>query len=341
MKAMVINRIGSLEDGVWPLEAVELPEPVPGEGEIRIRVSACGVCHTELDEIEGRTPPPRLPVVPGHEVVGRVDRLGAGTTRFRLGERVGVGWIHCSSGTPDENLSPQFRATGRDVNGGYAELMTVPEAYAYPIPEVFSDFEAAPLLCAGAVGYRSLKLTGIADGQALGLTGFGGSAHLVLQLCRRLYPRTRIFVFARDAGARAFALELGAIWAGGTRERAPEALDAIIDTTPAWLPVVEALGNLRPGGRLVINAIRKEERDKEALLRLSYQDHLWLEKEVKTVANVTHLDIAEFLPLAAQVPLRPEVQTYPLAEANRALLELKQGPVRGAKVLLIGTTAPL
>jgi propanol-preferring alcohol dehydrogenase len=335
MKAMVINRIGSLEDGVGPLEAVELPEPVPREGEIRIRVSACGVCHTELDEIEGRTPPPRLPVVPGHEVVGRVDRLGAGTSRFRLGERVGVGWIHASSGAPDENLSPQFRATGRDVNGGYAELMTVPEAYAYPIPEVFSDIQAAPLLCAGAVGYRSLKLTGIADGQALGLTGFGGSAHQVLQLCRQLYPRTRVFVFARDPEARAFALELGAVWAGGTTERAPEALDAIIDTTPAWLPVVEALGNLRPGGRLVINAIRKEERDKEALLRLSYQDHLWLEKDIKTVANVTHLDIAEFLPLAAQVPLRPQVQTYPLAEANRALLELKQGPVRGAKVLLI------
>ncbi len=143
-------------------------------------------------------------------------------------------------------------------------------------------------------------------------------------------------MFARDLEARAFALELGAVWAGGTTERAPEALDAIIDTTPAWLPVVEALGNLRPGGRLVINAIRKEERDKEALLRLSYQDHLWLEKEIKTVANVTHLDIAELLPLAAQVPLRPQVQAYPLAEANRALLELKQGPVRGAKVLLIG-----
>ena len=336
MKAMVINHIGPLEDGAGPLEPVELPEPVRGKGEIRIRVSACGVCHTELDEIEGRTLPPRLPVVPGHEVVGRVDRVGVGATRFHLGDRVGVGWIHSSCGTPDENLSPRFRATGRDVNGGYAERMTVPEAYAYPIPAVFSDIEAAPLLCAGAVGYRSLKLTGIADGQALGLTGFGGSAHLVLQICRRLYPHTRIFVFARDAGACTFALELGAAWAGETTQRAPEALDAIIDTTPAWLPVVEALANLRPGGRLVINAIRKEERDKEALLRISYQDHLWLEKEIKTVANVTHWDIAEFLPLAARVPLRPEVQTYPLAEANRALLELKRGPVRGAKVLRIG-----
>ena len=335
MKAMIINRIAALADDAEPLDSVEIPDPEPGPGEIRIRVSACGVCHTELDEIEGRTPPPRLPMVPGHEVIGRVDRLGAGATRFRVGERVGVGWIHSSSGAPDENLSPLFTATGRDVNGGYAEMMTVPEGYAHPVPEAFSDPQAAPLLCAGAVGYRSLRLTGITDGQALGLTGFGGSAHLVLQLSRYLYPRTRIFVFARDPEARAFALELGAVWAGETTERAPVALDAVIDTTPAWRPVVEALANLRSGGRLVINAIRKEERDKEALLGLSYGDHLWLEKEIKSVANVTRQDIAELLPLAAQVPLRPEVQTYPLAEANRALVELRRGPVRGAKVLLM------
>ena len=336
MKAMVINRVSSLKDDASPLDLVELPVPEPGAGEIRIRVAACGVCHTELDEIEGRTAPPRLPVVPGHEVVGRVDKLGAGAARFRIGDRVGVGWIHSSSGAVDENLSPSFRATGRDADGGYAEYLTVPEGYAYPIPAVFSDVEAAPLLCAGAVGYRSLRLTGIKDGQSLGLTGFGGSAHLVLQLVRHLYPSTKVYVFARDSEARAFALSLGAVWAGDTPERAPVALDAIIDTTPAWRPVVEALANLKPGGRLVINAIRKEERDKEALLALSYGDHLWLEKEVKSVANVTHWDIAEFLPIAAEIPLRPEVQTYRLEEANRALLELKHGPVRGAKVLLIG-----
>jgi propanol-preferring alcohol dehydrogenase len=336
MKAMVINRISSLKDDASPLDLVELPVPEPGAGEIRIRVAACGVCHTELDEIEGRTAPPRLPVVPGHEVVGRVDKLGAGAVRFRIGDRVGVGWIHSSSGAVDENLSPSFRATGRDADGGYAEYMTVPEGYAYPIPAVFSDVEAAPLLCAGAVGYRSLRLTRIKDGQSLGLTGFGGSAHLVLQLVRHLYPSTKVYVFARDPEARAFALSLGAVWAGDTPERAPVALDAIIDTTPAWRPVVEALANLKPGGRLVINAIRKEERDKEALLALSYGDHLWLEKEVKSVANVTHWDIAQFLPIAAEIPLRPEVQTYPLEEANRALLELKHGRVRGAKVLLIG-----
>jgi propanol-preferring alcohol dehydrogenase len=336
MKAMVINRIVELQDRQTPLIAVELPVPEPKAGEVRIRVCACGVCHTELDEIEGRTAPPRLPVVPGHEVVGRVDKRGDGATGLELGERVGVGWIYSSSGSEEENLSPDFRATGRDVDGGYAEYMTVPEAYAYPIPEVFSDADAAPLLCAGGVGYRSLKLAMIADGQALGLTGFGGSAHLVLQLARHLYPNVQIYVFARDPEARAFALELGAVWAGDTAERSPRPLHAIIDTTPAWKPVLEALENLLPGGRLVINAIRKEEGDKEELLRLSYQDHLWLEKEIKSVANVTHHDIAEFLPLAAEIPLRPQVQTYRLEEANRALLELKRGPVRGAKVLLMG-----
>ena len=336
MKAMVISRITLIEPETTPLELVDLPDPEPGPGEVRIKVSACGVCHTELDEIEGRTAPPRLPVVPGHEVVGRVDRLGQGARRFAVGDRVGVGWIHCSSGEADENLSPSFRATGRDAAGGYAEYMTVPESYAYPIPQVFSDAEAAPLLCAGAVGYRSLRLTGIQDGQNLGLTGFGGSAHLVLQLSRHLYPSTKVYVFARDAAARGFALSLGAVWAGDTSERAPVALDAIIDTTPAWLPVVEALASLRPGGRLVINAIRKEERDKTALLKLRYGDHLWLEKEIKSVANVTGRDIREFLAIAAEIPLRPQVETYPLRDANRALLDLKYRPVRGAKVLVIG-----
>lgn len=335
MKAMVLNRVAPVTDRDEPLAAVELEVPEPAAGEIRIKVSACGVCHTELDEIEGRTAPPRLPVVPGHEVVGRVDKLGVGAAGFSVGERVGVGWIHSSSGSEDENLSPRFRATGRDVNGGYAEYMTVPQTYACPIPAVFSDAEAAPLLCAGAVGYRSLRLAGIEDGQTLGLTGFGGSAHLVLQLARHLYPSSGVFVFARDPEARAFALELGAVWAGDATQRSPVPLHAVIDTTPAWKPVVEALANLRPGGRLVINAIRKEEGDKDYLLRLSYRDHLWLEKEIKSVANVTHRDIAEFLPIAARIPLRPQVQTYSLREANRALLQLKRGPVRGAKVLLL------
>jgi len=330
---MVLPRVVSLNEVDDPLSLVDLPVPEPQAGEILIRVSACGVCHTELDEIEGRTAPPKFPVVLGHEVIGRVEKLGEGTAKHAVGDRLGVGWIHHSTGEEDENLSPAFRATGRDENGGYAEYLAVPEDYAYPIPEVFSDAEAAPLLCAGAIGYRALRLTGIRDGDRLGLTGFGGSAHLVLPLTRHLFPNSEISVFARDEAARQFARELGANWAGATEDRAPEPLDAIIDTTPAWKPVVEALANLKPGGRLVVNAIRKEDHDKKVLQQLSYHDHLWMEREIKSVANITARDIAEFLPIAGDIPIRPEVTTFPLEEANRALVELKQQPVRGAKVL--------
>jgi propanol-preferring alcohol dehydrogenase len=335
MRAMVLSKIVSLSANQAPLQLVNLPVPKPQVGEVRIHVSACGVCHTELDEIEGRTPPPVLPVVLGHEVIGRIDAVGQSVTKRFEGQRVGVGWIYSSSGKADENLDQNFRATGRDVNGGYAEYMTVPEDYCYPIPNSFTDEEAAPLMCAGAVGYRALKLTGLTDGQRLGLTGFGGSAHLVLQIARHQFPNSEVFVFARDQTARNFALHLGASWAGDTAQRAPELLGAIIDTTPAWRPVVEALANLRPGGRLVINAIRKEDADKDSLLKLRYHDHLWMEREIKAVANVTHYDIHEFLPLAAEIPIRPEVTTYRLEDANRALVELKRGRVKGAKVLLI------
>ena len=278
MKAMVLKEIASLEEVETPLQLADLPVPDPKPGEVLVRVAVCGVCHTELDEIEGRTAPDRLPVVLGHEVVGRVERLGQSVTKLKEEDRVGIGWIHSSSGQLDENLSPEFRATGRDVNGGYAEYMTVPEDYAYIVPGLFSDAQAAPLLCAGAVGYRALKLTNLQNGELLGLTGFGGSAHLVLQMVRYEFPETKIYVFARDATAREFATHLGATWAGDTTDRSPEQLHAIIDTTPAWKPVVEALHNLRPGGRLVINAIRKEDFDKEYLFNLSYHEHLWLEK---------------------------------------------------------------
>jgi alcohol dehydrogenase, propanol-preferring len=335
MRAMVLEQLASLDEVRNPLELVDVPVPEPGEGQVLIKVSACGVCHTELDEIEGRTAPPALPVIPGHEVVGVVAGLGRGVTEHRVGDRVGVGWIFSSSGAEDENLSPDFVGTGRDANGGYAEYMVAPQHYACPIPDPFSDPEAAPLLCAGAIGYRSLKLTGLQDGQFLGLTGFGASAHLVLQLARARFPASPIQVFARSPQQRAFAMELGAAWAGDTTERAPEPMHAIIDTTPAWTPVVEALRNLRPGGRLVINAIRKEETDKDYLASLSYHEDLWMEKEIKSVANITRYDIAEFLPLAAAIPIRPEVETFGLQEANEALLALKRGATRGAKVLVM------
>jgi alcohol dehydrogenase, propanol-preferring len=275
----------------------------------------------------------------GHQAIGRVDALGAGAHRYGLGARVGVGWIHRSSGGQDENLSAEFRATGRDVDGGYAEFMTAPEDYAYAIPAAFADAEAAPLLCAGGVGYRALRLTRLRNGEPLGLTGFGGSAHLVLQLARHQFPDSPVFVFARDPAQREFARDLGAAWAGPTEARPPIPPAAIIDTTPAWLPVRAALRWLRPGGRLVINAIRKNDADRAVMADIDYATELWLEKEIKTVANVTARDLAEFLPLAAAAGLRPEVELYALEDANRALCALKFGPIRGAKVLVVDDSA--
>ena len=339
MKAMVLKGISSFRENKTPLALVDMPEPVPGEKEILIKVSACGVCHTELDEIEGRTPPPAFPIILGHQVVGKVAAIGRRVTKFRTGERVGVGWIfsacgHCSAClNGNENVCEEFRATGRDANGGYARFMTVSQDFAYPIPDIFSDVEAAPLLCAGAIGYRSMRLANLKNGQNLGLTGFGASAHLVLKMVRHKYPNSRVSVFARSEKEQAFALELGAHWAGNTEDEPPEKLHAIIDTTPAWKPIVEAMKNLESGGRLVINAIRKEETDKDYLLKINYPTHLWLEKEIKSVANVARRDISEFLHLAAEIPIKPEVQEFSLEEANKALVELKEAQIRGAKVL--------
>ena len=337
---MILKKICSIAENRNPLEPVNLPKPVPGEKEILVKISVCGVCHTELDEIEGRTPPPVLPMVPGHEVVGRVENRFEGC-KFKIGDRVGIAWIYSTCGKcqyclgGNENLCSEFKATGRDANGGYAEYMTVPEDSAFPIPEIFSDPEAAPLLCAGAIGYRSLALTGIKDGRNLGLTGFGASAHLVLKMAKHSYPNSKIFVFARSEKEQDFARELGAVWAGDTEKEAPAKLDCIIDTTPVWKPIVEALKNLKPGGRLVINAIRKEEIDKDYLLKLDYPGQLWMEKEIKSVANVARSDVSEFLKLAAEIPIKPEVQEFALEQANQALVELKERKIRGAKVLRI------
>ena len=341
MEAFRLHRTVSLSECEEPLRLDEVPVPVPGPGELLVKVAACGVCHTELDEIEGRTPPPRLPVTPGHQLVGRVAATGGGPTRFRAGDRVGGAWIHSACGECDlcrsgrENLCPGFSATGRDADGGYAEYAVLKDRFAAAIPALYGDAEAAPLLCAGAVGYRSLRLAGLADGDTLGLMGFGSSAHLVLQLARRQYPASQVFVFARSPEERAFAASLGAAWTGDTGERPPRAPRAIIDTTPVWTPVLASLEHLAPGGRLVVNAIRKEDADRAALLGLDYARHLWMEKQLCSVANVTTRDVEEFLSLAAAVPIRPEVQPYPFREANRALLDLRRRHVRGAKVLVM------
>jgi len=334
MKAMVLNELRDMKTNQAPLNLQQVPEPTPGEGEVLIKVSACGVCHTELDEIEGRTPPPELPVILGHQVVGTIEE-GA-----NKGQRVGMAWIfsacgeceHCKAG--EENLCDQFRATGRDADGGYAQYMTAPADFVNPIPEVLSDSEAAPLLCAGAIGYRSLRLANIQDGDSLGLTGFGGSNHLVLKMAKQRYPNTDIFVFSRNPDEQEFARSLGAVWAGEIEATSPQKLNAIIDTTPVWKPIVEALRNLDSGGRLVVNAIRKEDVNKDYLLKLDYPSHLWMEKEIKSVANVTRQDVRECLKLAAEAGIRPDYQEYALEDANQALMELRQGKIRGAKVLV-------
>jgi propanol-preferring alcohol dehydrogenase len=342
MKAMRMHATADLRVDSEPLRLDEVESPEPTGNEVLLEVLACGVCHTEIDEIEGRAPPSSLPRTLGHEVVGRVIAEGPDVRTRRLGDRVGVGWIWSSCGacrfcgTGAENLCPHFRATGRDADGGYAERMVVPETSAFPLPERFPDARAAPLLCAGAIGYRSLNLAGLTDGRPLGLTGFGGSGHLVMMMARGRYPASDVYVFARSERERAFALELGAAWAGDTADTAPVPLAAIIDTTPVWRPVVEALRNLDRGGRLVVNAIRKENVDREELLRIEYPEHLWLEKEVKSVANVAPDDIRGFLELADTMALEPEIEEIPLEEANRALVELRRGGIRGAKVLRPG-----
>ena len=341
MKAWVIDKICDLNKESKPLKLVKLPKPVPQEGELLIRVSACGVCHTEIDEIEGRTPPPVFPVIPGHQVVGRVEQSKGKNTLIKPGDRVGVAWIYSSCGTCEyclsgmENLCPVFLATGRDANGGYAEYMVIPEQFAYHIPDVFTDFEAAPLLCAGAIGYRSVTLCNASNGQRIGLTGFGASAHLVLKLIKYRYPQSEVYVFARNPKEREFAFELGAKWVGDTADQPPHLLDCIIDTTPVWKPVVYALEFLKPGGRLVINAIRKESIDQEYLYNIDYTRHLWMEKEIKSVANVTSSDVKEFIGIAAEMPFKPEVEIYPFKKANEALMDIKQRKIKGAKVLQI------
>jgi propanol-preferring alcohol dehydrogenase len=274
--------------------------------------------------------------------VGHVAATGREAKGFREGDRVGVAWIHsadgvcawCRAGT--ENLCTLFRATGCDTDGGYAEFLTVPAAFAHPVPVNLSDLEAAPLLCAGAIGWRSLRLTNLHDGEPLGLTGFGASAHLVLQLARHRFPSSPVYVFARNPEERRFAASLGATWTGDTTDDPPERPRAIIDTTPAWKPVLAALRVLAPGGRLVINAIRKAKRDQEELLQLDYATHLWMEREIKSVANVTRRDVRELLEAAASTDIRPNVAELPLERANDALGSLRSGgAVRGAQVLRV------
>ncbi len=318
-----------------PLEMVDLPEPTPGPKQVLIEISACGVCHTEIDEIEGRLVPPKLPLILGHEVIGTVESLGSNAARFKKGDRVGVAWIYSSCGRCQfclkghENLCDQFQATGLHANGGYAQYMVASEDFIYPIPENFSDPQAAPLLCAGVIGYRALRLSGLEKGEILGLYGFGASAHIAIQVAR--YWGCKVFVFSRKASGshKDLALDLGADWVGTMEETPPSRLDRAIDFTPVGEPVRHALRNLRKGGRVVVNAIRKI----DPIPEMEYTDHIWQEKELKSVANVARQDALEFLPLAAEIGIEPEVQEFELEQANQVLVMLKEGKIKGAGVL--------
>ena len=341
MKSMVLTKISDLKINQNPLDYINAKTPEINKNEVLVKVNACAVCHTELDEIEGRIMPINLPVIPGHQIVGKVIEIGSEVKKLKKGDRVGIGWInsacgkceYCKSGF--ENLCSGFIATGKDVNGGYAEYTKINENYAALIPENFTDEEASPLLCAGAVGYRALKLTNIKDKMNLGFLGFGASNHLVLKIVRAIYPSSKLFVFARSENERKLAALLGAHWSGDIQETPPEKLNAIIDTTPVWKPVIEALKNLKPNGRLVINNIRKEDFDKDYLININYLRDLWMEKEIKSVANVTFDDIEEVLEIASNHDIKPEIQIFNLEEANIALNEIKNKKIFGAKVLRI------
>ncbi len=335
MKAMILDRQSPIEEK--PLKHTDLPIPTPNDRQILVEVSVCGACHTDLDEAEGRLKPTKSPIVPGHQVVGKVVDKGKDVTKHKIGDRVGITWLFSSCGecefcrTGSENLCARAKWTGKDANGGYAEFTVIGEDFAYPIPERFSDSQAAPLLCAGVIGYRTLRLADIKDGQKIGLFGFGASAHIVIQIIKYKFPNSPVFVFTKTAKHAELAKNLGAVWTGFSGDKPPEKLNKIMDFTPVGECVRDALGVLERGGRLIINAIRKE----TPVPSLDYAEFLWLEKEIKSVANVTRQDAEEFLPLAARIPIAPTIEEFPLGQANEVLCSIKNSKLRAAAVLKI------
>lgn len=332
MRAMVLRRPAMVEDE--PLELANLPDPRPGPGQVRIRVRACGVCHTDLHTVEGELRLPRLPLIPGHQIVGIVDEVGEGVQGIGCGQRVGVGWLgwtcgaceFCRSGR--ENLCERAEFTGLHRDGGYAEYAVADERFVYRVPDGFSDVEAAPLLCAGIIGYRALRLSGAQPGQNLGLYGFGASAHIVLQIAR--YWGCRAYVFTRGQAHRALARELGAVWAGGAEDDPGAAMHAGIIFAPAGELVPVALRALAKGGTLALAGITMSD-----VPQMPY-DLLYHERTVRSVANSTREDAQGLLEVAARIPVHTEVETYTLGEANRVLQRLKARQVQGAAVLTVG-----
>jgi propanol-preferring alcohol dehydrogenase len=331
MKACFLRTPAAIETN--PLEYGEFPKPVPAAGEALIRVEVCGVCRTDLHVIEGELTAKRSPVIPGHQVVGHVAARGTGAERLLLGARVGVAWLHrtdqsceyCKRG--EENLCDHPEFTGYTVNGGYAEYLVAPENFVYPLPEKLSAELAAPLLCAGIIGYRCLRLSGVKAGAKLGLYGFGAAGHVAIQVAR--YWGVEVYASTRDARHRKLASELGAVWTGGTLEAPPEKLDAAIVFAPAGEIVPAALAALRKGGRLILGGIHMSD-----IPRFPYS-LLYQERMIRTVANNTRQDGEEFLRLAAEIPVHTHVQMFPLADANRALNALKNDAIPGAAVLRV------
>jgi alcohol dehydrogenase, propanol-preferring len=328
MKAMVLHKPRKR------LRLVELPVPEPGAGQVLVKVSACAVCRTDLHVVDGELPEPKLPIVPGHEIVGEVVRGGPGVERFRAGERVGIPWLgytcgrcrFCAAG--QENLCDGARFTGYQIDGGYAEYAVADARYCFPIHGSYADHEAAPLLCAGLIGYRSLRMAG--EGERLGIYGFGAAAHIVAQVARHQGRQVYAFTRAGDQEAQAFARELGAVWTGSSEAPPPEELDAAIIFAPVGALIPAALRAVRKGGVVVAGGIHMSD-----IPSFPYRI-LWGERAVRSVANLTRRDAEEFLALAPKVPVRTEIETFPLAQANEALARLREGRLRGAAVLLPG-----
>ncbi len=336
MKAMILREPAPIED--QPLQLTDLPLPEPGPGQIRIDVDVCGICHTDLHTVEGDLGLPKRPIVPGHQIVGTVAACGEGAERHAIGDRVGVAWLHhvscddceyCERGL--ENLCPSATFTGLHADGGYAEAMIAYQDFAYPMPEGFSDIAAAPLLCAGIIGYRALKVSEVEPGQRLGLYGFGSSAHVTIQVA--LHWGCQVYVFTRSEGHRQLARELGAVWVGGAEETPPERMHASIIFAPAGWIVPEALRDLDRGGTVALAGVTMT-----PIPELDYDELLYWERGIRSVANFAREDVEELLGLAAEIPIKTTVETFPLEEANQALLAMKRSEIDGAGVLVISGT---
>jgi len=332
MRAWILNNFGPVESG--PLKIAEVADPAPLAGEIRVKVSTCGICRTDLHLIEGELPFCKLPLTPGHQVVGIVDKLGKGVSGFQLGERAGVAWLFSTCGKCDfcrsglENLCEEAKFTGCNFDGGFAEYMIAKAGFAYQLPEDYDDFRAAPLLCAGIIGWRSLKLSGAKKGETLGLFGFGASAHIVVQTAR--YLGIEVFVFSRSKEHQELAKKLGASWAGTADQHPPRPLDRAIVFAPAGKAALDALKHLRKGGTVAINAVYMDN-----IPEIDYNRLLSGEKTIRSVTNLTRRDAREFLELAPQIPVRTEIEIFEFQDLPKTLLLLKQGRIQGAAVLKI------